>query len=199
MGIHSKPCAAQRVGLISMLVMAVTGSALAVFRVSSLDVLFHTRFGVLLLVKIALFLCMATSALVAVLIIGPRLRERTGQTGAGGRPDLTLADLAQFDGKQGRPSYIAYKGRIYDVANGRWWIEGTHAGRHHAGADLTDLLEQTPHGEQNILPMPLVGRLIHSTQARRRSPREEAFYFMAYLNLSMALLIVLIVALWRWW
>ncbi len=188
-----------RVGLVSMLVMAVTGTTLALFRVPSLDVLFHTRFGILLMVKVALFLCMVASALVAVLVVGPRLRRQAGKAGVAGKQDLTLEELAQFDGKEGRPSYIAYRGGIYDVALGRWWIEGTHAGRHHAGADLTDFLVEAPHGEENVLRMPRMGRLIPSTHARGRSPQEKAFYFMAYLNLSMALLIVLIVALWRWW
>jgi predicted heme/steroid binding protein len=188
-----------RVGLVSMLVMAVTGTILALFRVPSLDVLFHTRFGILLMVKVALFLCMVASALVAVLVVGPRLRRQAGKAGVAGKQDLTLEELTQFDGKEGRPSYIGYKGGIYDVALGRWWIEGTHAGRHHAGADLTDMLEQAPHGEENVLRMPLVGRLLPTTQARARSPQEKAFYVMAYVNLSMALLIVFIVALWRWW
>jgi predicted heme/steroid binding protein len=188
-----------RVGLISMGNMAVTGFTLVFFRVPSLEALFRTRFGILLIVKVALFLFMLASALTVVRFIGPRLRQRAVAKVSGEKQDLTLDELAEFTGKQGRPAYIGYRGRIYDVARGRWWIEGMHAGRHEAGRDLTDMLPQAPHGEENVLRMPLVGRLVASPQARPRAPEERVFYFMAYLNLVVALGIVLIVAHWRWW
>ncbi len=188
-----------RVGLISMGIMAVTGFTLVFFRVPSLEVLYRTRFGILLSVKVGLFLFMVASALTVVLFIGPRLRQRAVAKVSGEKQDLTLDELAEFTGKQGRPAYIGYRGRIYDVTRGRWWIEGMHAGRHEAARDLTDVLPQAPHGEENVLRMPPVGRLLVSPQARPRGPEERIFYFMAYLNLVVALGIVLIVALWRWW
>jgi predicted heme/steroid binding protein len=30
--------------------------------------------------------------------------------------EMTAADLARFDGREGRPAYVAYKGDIYDVS-----------------------------------------------------------------------------------
>ena len=188
-----------RVGLVSMGVMAVTGVVLALFRVSSLEILLHTRFGILLTIKVSLFLLMVGSAMVAVFVIGPKLRAQGRPVGPEGRRDLTLAELSQFDGREGRRAYIAYQGQIYDVTKGRWWIEGMHAARHQAAGDLTSDLLQAPHGEENILRMPVIGRLVSPGRERKRPPQERAFYLMAYTNLSLAVAILLIVALWRWW
>ena len=35
--------------------------------------------------------------------------------------ELSLEELAEKDGKEGRPVYIAYKGRIYDVSGSKLW------------------------------------------------------------------------------
>jgi len=172
---------------------------LALFRVSSLEILLHTRFGILLTIKVSLFLLMVGSAMVAVFVIGPKLRAQGRPVGPEGRRDLTLAELSQFDGREGRRAYIAYQGQIYDVTKGRWWIEGMHAARHQAAGDLTADLPQAPHGEENILRMPVIGRLVSPGRERKRPPQERAFYLMAYTNLSLAVAILLIVALWRWW
>ena len=112
---------------------------------------------------------------------------------------FTPEELSAHNGAAGRPTYIAFEGKVYDVSGSGLWAGGQHMGQHRAGGDLTGEFPEAPHGEENVLRMPPVGRLIPSAQARGRSPQERAFYVMAYVNLSMALLIVLIVALWRWW
>ena len=43
--------------------------------------------------------------------------------------------LAQYDGKDGRPAYIAFDGLVYDV--GAYFIQGEHHQGIHAGTDLT--------------------------------------------------------------
>lgn len=187
-----------KLGLLSMLIMAVTGGILFAFRVPSVDFLFSTRFGILLLIKIALFLVMVGSAMIVVLFIGPRLRRRDSsmpsQTASG---DLSLENLAQYDGKDGRPAYIAYRGEIYDVSQSRLWKEGTHVGRHQAGCDLTEILSQAPHEEDKIFAMPRVGRLLPEEGPGLTLP-QKVFYFMAYMNLGFVLLIVLILSFWNW-
>jgi len=54
--IRGLPKGEVRIGRASMVVMVVTGLILIYYRVPSLDVLTHTRFGILLLVKLGLFL-----------------------------------------------------------------------------------------------------------------------------------------------
>lgn len=73
---------------------------------------------------------------------------------------FTIMELKQFDGKEGRPSYIAYQGKVYDVSNSRLWIDGKHAGRHFAGDDLTPGMINAPHDDLIFAKFPIVGELI---------------------------------------
>ena len=186
-----------------MLIMAVTGLVLAHFRIASLDMLLHSRFGLLLTIKVSLFLVMVASAMVVVHLIGPKLRERArlpagDAKSEAGKGDLTRAELAQFDGQTGRPAYNGYAGRIYDVTPGEAWKGGVHFGRHPAGQDLTEALSMAPHTAERVLAMPLVGTLLAATTERPTSLPERMFYVLAYANLGLACAIIFVVALWRW-
>ncbi|MFX1519153.1 MAG: DUF2231 domain-containing protein [Promethearchaeota archaeon] len=72
---------------------------------------------------------------------------------------FTTTELEQFDGNEGRPSYIAYKGKVYDVSNSRLWKNGKHAGRHFAGDDLTPGMINAPHDDIIFVKFPIVGEL----------------------------------------
>lgn len=186
------------VGWISIVLMAVTGVILTVFRISSLEVLFHTRFGVLLTAKIALYLVMVSTAVLVTFVVGPRLKKRQGIFD-GRKKDLTAGELSSFDGKDGRPAYFAYQGRIYDATGNKLWKGGRHVGKHQAGFDLTEALPMAPHGEEKIAPLPIVGRFIETGEAGKKPCHEKGFYFMTYLNLFLVFCILLIISLWRWW
>jgi predicted heme/steroid binding protein/uncharacterized membrane protein len=190
------PRAEVRVGLAGIIVMATTGTILALMRISSWDVLLHTRFGVLLSIKICLFALMVVLALTAVFVVGPRLRKRTGSIKAGEKQLLGVDELAQFDGMEGRPGYIAYEGQIYEVSGSKLWEEGVHFGKHRAGFDLSEYLEQAPHGQEKVISMPRVGKLAGS--AERTPVPLRLFYALAYINLVLVFLITFIVSLWRW-
>ncbi len=72
---------------------------------------------------------------------------------------LTLEELAEFDGKDGRPAYVAVDGVIYDMTDSRHWPGGGHHG-YQAGRDLTDVIRnQSPHGVGNLSRVPRVGVL----------------------------------------
>lgn len=191
------PRGEMRVGIVSMAVMGVTGVILTCYRVNSLDTLLHSRFGILLLVKIALYLVMVISVVIVITVIGPRLKSKKKKAPLASEGNLTAEDLAQCDGKEGRPAYLAFAGKIYDVTPSRLWKQGTHMGRHGAGADLTEALKLAPHGQEKVAAMREVGELI-AAGPRKMERREQVFYFMAYMNLSFVLIIVLILALWRW-
>jgi predicted heme/steroid binding protein len=70
---------------------------------------------------------------------------------------FTLEELKQYDGKDGRPAYIAYKGKVYDVTDNFLWIDGAHQGEHSAGKDLTEEMAKAPHGEETLERVKLVG------------------------------------------
>ena len=187
-----------KLGLASMVVMGVTGAILFAYRVPDTSILLTTRFGILLLIKIALYLIMVCSALFAVFVLGPRLRRKQDQGGTTDGGDLTLEQLAQFDGKDGRKAYFSYQGEIFDATDSPLWINGIHMGRHKAGCDLTEVLRQAPHGEDKVMAMKKVGALT-GEETQRMSPPQKVFYTMAYMNLGFVLLIILVLACWRWW
>lgn len=188
-----------RLGLISIVIMAITGIILTLYRVPSVEFFFATRFGLLLLIKISLFMIMASSAFFVVFFIGPRLKKKrdTPTPPTGG--EMSEEELGFFDGSEGRKAYFAYQGKIYDVSNSGLWKNGEHMTRHKAGLDLTDILSQAPHDETRILDMPVIGTLVAKARRSTRLNHKKVFFFMAYMNLINVFLIVLILSLWKWW
>jgi len=72
---------------------------------------------------------------------------------------FTAKDLAQYNGKNGKPAYVAYKGKVYDVSTSFLWKDGTHQVLHSAGTDLTIAIEQAPHSGDLLGRFPIVGTL----------------------------------------
>ncbi|MDD3249566.1 MAG: cytochrome b5 domain-containing protein, partial [Smithellaceae bacterium] len=67
--------------------------------------------------------------------------------------------LLQYDGKDGRPCYIAYGDRVIDVSSSKLWKTGIHMKRHPAGTDLTAAIGAAPHGTDMLDKYPQVGIL----------------------------------------
>ena len=187
-----------RLGWASIIIMAVTGTLLSISRVPNWHMLFHTRFGILLTIKIILFLIMVSTAVFVTFVVGPKLRKKREKVFVEHKGDLIPDQLAQCDGLEGHPAYVAYKGTIYDVSGSKLWKGGGHLKKHSAGIDLTDVLKSAPHGEEKILAMPVVGRLLMEKEVKP-PPHIRIFYFFAYMNLVLIFAIVFIISLWRWW
>lgn len=77
-----------------------------------------------------------------------------------GELKLSLEELKQYNGQGGKPAYIAYKGKIYDVSDSSFWISGDHLGAHEAGKDLTEEMELAPHREETLQRVKVVGVLV---------------------------------------
>ena len=73
---------------------------------------------------------------------------------------ITKQELEENNGKDGKPAYFAYKGKVYDVSESSFWLDGDHLGMHEAGKDLTEELEMAPHREENLQRVKLVGDLV---------------------------------------
>jgi predicted heme/steroid binding protein len=77
--------------------------------------------------------------------------------------EFTLEELSQYDGKNGKPAYVAIGGIAYDLSNEATWGEGTHFGLT-AGKDLTEEVKSY-HGTSKILDkLPKVGVLKSSNR-----------------------------------
>ena len=72
---------------------------------------------------------------------------------------FTVKDLAKYNGKNGKPAYVAHKGKVYDVTNSFLWKDGRHQVLHSAGTDLTIAIEQAPHSGEMLAKFPVIGIL----------------------------------------
>ena len=73
---------------------------------------------------------------------------------------VTQQELEENNGQNGKPAYVAYQGKVYDVTESSFWMEGEHMGMHNAGKDLTEELEMAPHNDENFQRVKYVGELI---------------------------------------
>jgi len=71
--------------------------------------------------------------------------------------DFTRDDLSTYDGKEGRPVYIAHEGKVYDVSASKLWKTGTHMKRHQSGCDLSEDIKGAPHDTSVLGRFPQVG------------------------------------------
>lgn len=64
------------------------------------------------------------------------IEELIGHTYFRQQKEFTLEELAQYDGNNGKPTYVAIEGIVYDLSNVAEWAGGNHFGNT-AGQDLT--------------------------------------------------------------
>jgi predicted heme/steroid binding protein len=84
--------------------------------------------------------------------------NQSAQNGLGERV-FTIDELAQFDGSNGKPAYVAIQGIVYNVNMEPTWGGGTHFSLF-AGKDLTDFYLGCHQGNLNaVRKLPIVGRL----------------------------------------
>ncbi len=74
-------------------------------------------------------------------------------------PLMTIEELQRFDGTEGKPIYVGYKGGVYDVSRSPLFQGEKRMRCHISGKDLTKDMALAPHGEELLLRFPLVGRL----------------------------------------
>jgi len=85
--------------------------------------------------------------------------------GEGEERHFTESELKNFDGKDGKPVYVAFEGKVYDVSGSRLWSEGRHMDLHSAGAELTGSIANAPHDREVLTRFPVVGELIGESPA----------------------------------
>jgi predicted heme/steroid binding protein len=73
---------------------------------------------------------------------------------------ITQTELAENNGQNGKPAYIAFKGKVYDVSESAFWLYGDHMGSHQAGKNLTDEMDLAPHREETLQRVKEVGVLV---------------------------------------
>ena len=86
--------------------------------------------------------------------------------------EFTQKELAFYNGKDKKPSYVGYEGKVYDLSSGFLWRNGGHQVLHSAGFDLTDSISEAPHGAEFPLKFPVVGDC-QKLLSQKRNPHGE--------------------------
>lgn len=73
--------------------------------------------------------------------------------------ELTIEELAAFNGQNGQPAYVAHDGIIYDLSAVSKWVTGEHNGIK-AGTDITGVIENAPHGVANLKLAKVIGKIV---------------------------------------
>lgn len=85
--------------------------------------------------------------------------------------------LAENNGKEGKPVYVCYQGRVIDVTGSKLWKTGQHMNRHPSGKDLTADFSAAPHGPEVLERYPQIGVL-----QKEAPPRPMPAYLTALLG-----------------
>jgi predicted heme/steroid binding protein/uncharacterized membrane protein len=73
--------------------------------------------------------------------------------------EITSEQLLSSNGKEGKPVYVAFEGKVYDVSKSPLWAKGLHMNRHAPGKDLSGEISAAPHGPEVLERYPQVGVL----------------------------------------
>jgi len=178
-------------GLSGVIILAVTGAALAWLRVPSWHYLLNTTFGIVLLFKVGFFLVMVAVAILVNTYVHRHLKL-DAEAGAG-------KGQSKKDGTD-EPSHIIFQGMAYDVSASKLWPGGQHMRRHSAGEDLTEAMEAAPHGPEVLERLPSLGpvKIDRPGDAEELGPTARLLVVLAYVVLAAMLGVLVCLAWWNW-
>ncbi len=87
---------------------------------------------------------------------------RSAPGAAPAQSTFTLEELAEHDGKDGNDCYVAVDGDVYLIEGFALWQMGQHLpsnGRASCGYDLTEVIEESPHGRSKLQLLQKIGTL----------------------------------------
>jgi len=72
---------------------------------------------------------------------------------------MTMKEVKEFNGKNGKKAYIVVDNVVYDVTNVKSWKNGKHKMGIVAGSDVTKFLSRSPHGASVLNNLKIVGKI----------------------------------------
>ena len=84
----------------------------------------------------------------------------------------TTQELAQYDGKDGNKCLVAVDGDVYLIEGFALWQNGEHlpsGGRARCGLDLSEVINESPHGRSKLQLLKKVGTLEQETTSASES------------------------------
>ena len=73
---------------------------------------------------------------------------------------FSFEDLKQYDGQGGKPLYIVFNGKVYDVSSSSSWSGGSHMGSHNRNENLGEAIKGAPHGDEVFSKVKQIGVLV---------------------------------------
>ena len=193
----------------SMGIAIVCGALLVPFVYVPGNDFWHSTYGAYLALKIVLtnllMLLVTARLIVARQTAGPRKEAEILLA----LPDFSRfkafspGDLKHFNGRKGRRSLIAFKGKVYDVTGARHWNDGLHFNKHTAGADMTGEIAGAPHGEGVLQAAKEVGTYNSAMTAsgcdelRRFDAYVGRFNALSWASAAVAAALAVTLAFWR--
>jgi predicted heme/steroid binding protein len=118
-------------------------------------------------------ICVFISSVLGLTIIGGAVYWQLGSADSSGRGtdgvvseptnrSYTLQELAKFDGKNGNKCLVAVDDEVYLIEGFDLWKNGQHmpsGGRARCGLDLTEVIDDAPHGRSKLQLLERVGTL----------------------------------------
>jgi hydroxylamine dehydrogenase len=188
-------------GVSCMITLTLTGIFLTWARIDKWEQFFNNTFGLMLFVKIILFLIMLAIGITAITVIHKSMkREARAPVPDIPGDEVARSNLPHFDGSSGKPAYIVCDSKVYDVSDSAKWKEGRHFGKHQAGSDLTKDLDGAPHGREVLDKVSSVGDISEkgASPETAMSKSRKTFVVMAHTNLVIIFLILVCISVWRW-
>ena len=116
-------------------------------------------FGIIILTVVTAVMLLGCSAAKDDIVSGETTQTKSAAPDGTAQLSLTLEELAQYNGQNDMPAYVAIDGTIYDMSAIAPWAGGLHNG-HIAGSDLTqELKTKSPHGISVLKKLPVVGTI----------------------------------------
>ncbi len=88
----------------------------------------------------------------------PRTTTTTPQ--ASGSSNISAAELAKNNGKNGAKCWVAVNGKVYNATGNRSWVNGVHTqsnGQAVCGGDMSSVIGDSPHGTSVLSELPVIG------------------------------------------
>ncbi len=99
---------------------------------------------------------------------GAASNTTTSSAGESADRSYTLEQLAEYNGQEGTDCLVAVDGEVYLIEGFALWQMGEHVpsgGRARCGLDLTEVIDESPHGRSKLDLLRKVGNLIQSSEA----------------------------------
>jgi len=90
-----------------------------------------------------------------------RPQQKSSKPVANNAPGISLAEVSRQTGQNGASCWVVVDGTVYEISGFVLWADGVHSssgGRARCGKDLSEVINQSPHGKSKLKYLKEIGR-----------------------------------------